>query len=75
MAADNRHDGRLHLFVPLHACHLLKHLMLEGWGAAAYTSRQPDANGNDVMINIRYEPNDVVVRIPKELSATAYILD
>ncbi len=25
------------------------------------------------MINIRYEPNDVVVRIPKDLAATAYV--
>ena len=25
------------------------------------------------MINIRYEPNDVVVRIPKELATTAYV--
>lgn len=39
----------------------------------AYTSTQQSANDGDAMINIRYEPNDVVARIPKDLAATAYV--
>ena len=46
---------------------------LEGRGRTTYTSRRPNANDGDPMINIRYEPNDVVVRIPKEFASSAYV--
>jgi hypothetical protein len=39
----------------------------------AYTASHRHANEGDTVINIRYEPNDVVVRIPKELAATSYV--